>query len=200
VHNLGGPLQMQGFRCRFVSPSILPLQARRLEGELEVKLLALTKLTSGLEGGYRSSSSSSSRHDHGSGLGPDQVGAWFISSAVPAPLFLRWESCCDVAGAESEPLVTQDCDDTRSFDCRFGIRSDLAQYACPGRVVTQLAQAKASEVEALLQRLSDVNDEMVGCSGAGATVGLGGAPLLLWLECIRCLHVPHAWLKGLTRC
>ncbi|KIY96604.1 Golgi SNARE 12 protein [Monoraphidium neglectum] len=78
-------------------------EARRLEGELEVKLLALTKLTSGLEGGYRSSSSSSSRHDHGSGLGPDQ-----------------------------------------------------------------LAQAKASEVEALLQRLSDVNDEMGGVIGGGS--------------------------------
>lgn len=46
-------------------------QARRLEGELEVKLQALTKLSSGLEGSYRSGGL---RQEHGSGLGPDQVG------------------------------------------------------------------------------------------------------------------------------
>lgn len=42
-------------------------QARRLEGELEVKLQALTKLCSGLETSYRSRSETP-------GLGPEQVG------------------------------------------------------------------------------------------------------------------------------
>lgn len=71
-------------------------EARRLEGELEVKLQTLTKLFSGYEASYRA------RQD-ASGIGPDQ-----------------------------------------------------------------LAQAKASEVEALLQRLSDVNDEMGAVIGGGS--------------------------------
>ncbi|KAI8465979.1 MAG: Qb-SNARE, Gos1/GS28-family [Monoraphidium minutum] len=71
-------------------------EARRLEGELEVKLQALTKLTAGFESSYRA------RAD-GPGIGPDQ-----------------------------------------------------------------LAQAKASEIDALLQRLSDVNDEMGSVIGGGS--------------------------------
>lgn len=73
-------------------------EARRLEGELEVKLQALTKLCSGYE-----ASSYRSKQDGKNGLGPDQ-----------------------------------------------------------------LAQSKACEIEALLQRLSDVDDEMGAVIGGGS--------------------------------
>lgn len=93
---LGGPAR---------SPSLggdrgweeLRREARRLEGELEAKLQALTKLCAGFEASYGRGRA------EGLGLGPDQ-----------------------------------------------------------------LAQARASEVEALLQRLSDVNDEMGGSIGGGS--------------------------------
>ncbi|KAI8471794.1 MAG: Qb-SNARE, Gos1/GS28-family [Monoraphidium minutum] len=75
-------------------------EARRLEGELEVKLQALTKLVSGLEGSFHRSGR---LQEHTPGLGPEQ-----------------------------------------------------------------LAAGKASEVEALLRRLCDVNDEMGGVIGGGS--------------------------------
>ena len=88
-------------------------QARRLEGELEVKLQALAKLAAGLDAPpvYRVGGAAGGGYGGGSGSGSGGAGGGF--------------------GAE------------------------------------QLAAAKASEIEALLGRLSDVHGEMAGALGGG---------------------------------
>jgi hypothetical protein len=62
-------------------------QARRLEGELEVKLQALTKLCSGYESTYRS------RQQEGQGLGPDQVWAAQAQGPLAPRDTAMWPHC-----------------------------------------------------------------------------------------------------------
>jgi hypothetical protein len=78
----------------------------------------------------------------------------------------------------------------------------LPNLHAPNHPARQLAQAKASEIEALLRRLSDVNDEMGGVIGGGSDarahtlarhrdvlleytqVGAVGVELWAWCVCV----------------
>jgi hypothetical protein len=126
-------------------------QARRLEGELEVKLQALTKLCSGFESSYRSR-----QQEDRQGVGTDQVRATPAQAPrrrnPPGRRRMREGAAACARAAPAAPALPN------------ARRPRAHRPPSP----PQLAQARASEIVALLRRLSDVNDEMGGVIGGGS--------------------------------
>jgi hypothetical protein len=128
-----------------------------------VKLQALTKLCAGYEASYRA------RHEL-RGIGPDQVRAQACVGGRAAERSWRPPPARAARARSAEalapgtPLLYRCC---RPRLATF-FQSAAAGPAISPTPLPQLAQAKASEIDALLQRLSDVNDEMGGAIGGSS--------------------------------
>ena len=134
-------------RCRCRQTSAAALQARRYERDLDARLAAFAKVCHGSDGDFKRKGDT--------GLAAEQV---HCGTA------LCWPGCSACAGLPRPGLRISACSNGGDPRERQG-SADLACTApaslqAQGVPRPQLAQAKALEIEGLLERLSDTNARM----------------------------------------
>ena len=147
---------------RSLTRAATALQARKLEGEIDVKLAAFGKLCSGFEYGYTKGES---------GLATEQARARVAAAAtLPSRSFAgvgtRAPPCCVCcAGLGAVRVLGAERHQRRRRPSR--VRTPTRTYPHP-HLHSQLLQVKTGELGGLLARLGDTNDRMRSSLAGGA--------------------------------